>query len=131
MLLQSPDPTSTAIATASSPSSITVDARKEEDAAERELTGLSASSLSALQPFELNQRAEDVEAVAAEAEVALTAERLKDGGNALFKLGDTDAAAEMFARVLRTLEKAPVVGKSRAGTRGWLLWSRWLMFYPV
>lgn len=109
VLLQSPDPTSTAIATASSPSSITADAR-QEDATERELTGLSASSLSALQPFELDQTTEDIEMVA-EAEVALTAERLKDGGNTLFKLGDTDAAAEMFARVLRTLERTPVVGK--------------------
>lgn len=119
VLLQSPDPTATATATASSPSSITVDARKEEDATERELAGLSASSLSALQPFELDQRTENIEAVA-EAEVALAAERLKDGGNTLFKLGDTGAAAEMFARVLRTLERAPVVGKSRAGRRGWL-----------
>ncbi|CAN0377665.1 unnamed protein product [Ectocarpus sp. 12 AP-2014] len=109
VLLQSPDPTSTAIATASSPSSITADARQEEDATERELTGLSASSLSALQPFELDQSTEDIEAVA-EAEGALAGERLKDGGNTLFKLGDTDAAAEMFARVLRTLERAPVVG---------------------
>ncbi|CAM9413822.1 unnamed protein product [Ectocarpus sp. 6 AP-2014] len=117
VLLQSPDPTSTAIATASSPSSITADARKEEDATERELTGLSASSLSTLQPFELDQSTEDIQAVA-EAEVVFAAERLKDGGNTLFKLGDTDAAAEMFARVLRTLERAPVVGKSRAGRKG-------------
>ncbi|CAN0461177.1 unnamed protein product [Ectocarpus sp. 12 AP-2014] len=109
VLLQSPDPTSTAIATASSPSSITADARQEENATEIELTGLSASSLSALQPFELDQSTEDIEAVA-EAEATLAGERLKDGGNTLFKLGDTDAAAEMFARVLRTLERAPVVG---------------------
>lgn len=97
VLLQPPEPITTAAV----------------DAADgRELTGLSASDLSPLQPFELEDAADGNRqgvGVAPE-EVSQMAEKLKDRGNTLFKLGDTDAAAEMFTRVLRTLEQTPVPG---------------------
>lgn len=117
VLLQPPEPSTTAAAAASTISS--GNTHREEDgqeaadaddaAAGRELTALSASDIAPLQPFEL----EDLEADSRLGEeVAQVAERLKDRGNTLFKLGDTDAAAEMFIRVLRTLEPKPVVGES-------------------
>lgn len=86
----------------------------------RELTALPASDLSPLQPFELDESIADGNdntagsgrcQAAKGVEVSLSAETLKDRGNALFKLGDTDAAAEWFCRVLRTLEQTPVVGR--------------------
>lgn len=110
MLLQTPDPTAAASAATNS------DTRPEEDETKgaavdaadgRELTAVSASDLSPLQPFELEDPVEDS---CHGEEVSQVAERLKDRGNALFKLGDTDAAAEMFTRVLRTLEPTPVAG---------------------
>lgn len=83
------------------------EAAADDEAAGRELTALSASDISLLQPFELDDLEEDKRQGE---EVSQVAERLKDRGNTLFKLGDTDAAAEMFARVLKTLEPKPVVG---------------------
>eukprot|EP00903_Cladosiphon_okamuranus_P008218 g7911.t1 len=116
VLLQPPDSRATAAAAASSATS-TSDKHGEGHSSEeasavdavadgRELTALPASDISPLQPFEL----EDSEDSCPGEEVSQAAERLKDRGNALFKLGDTDAAAEMFTRVLRTLEPKPVVG---------------------
>lgn len=113
VLLQPPVPSTAAGAPVSTTSN---SAHREEDeqeaaaddeAAGRELTALSASDISLLQPFELDDLEEDKRQGE---EVSQVAERLKDRGNTLFKLGDTDAAAEMFVRVLKTLEPKPVVG---------------------
>ncbi|CAM9145730.1 unnamed protein product [Pylaiella littoralis] len=138
VLLQSPDRACEAVAGATT--SINVDRRKETKKQERctgtaaaaaaavaadanagrELTALPASDLSNLQPFELDESEEDgndtdgngkSRAPAGEGvEVSVLAETLKNRGNTLFKLGDTDAAAEWFCNVLRTLEHTPVVG---------------------
>ncbi|CAM9593347.1 unnamed protein product [Scytosiphon promiscuus] len=124
VLLQSPDPATTAVAAAASASSLVANpkgndspgaADDDEDAGtDGELTGQSASDLSSLESFELEACTVDKGvrdgAVAAVEDVFSVAESLKDGGNTLFKLGDTDAAAEIFVRVLNTLERTPVVG---------------------
>lgn len=123
VLLQPSEPITTAAASATTSSS---EKRREEyqqesaavDVADGpELTGLSAADLSPLQPFELDAE-EDNCAGASPEEVCQVAERLKDRGNTLFKLGDTDAAAEVFARVLRTLEPTPVAGERGAWAWG-------------
>ncbi len=102
VLLQSTDPA--AVAAATTGKAAEGDKGHQEKEPDRELTALSGSDLSPLQPFELDEAAE-------EGEASQVAERLKDRGNVLFKLGDTDAAAEMFTRVLRTLEPSPVIGE--------------------
>lgn len=116
MLLQ-PSNNSAPAAAAAAAASDSSDKRREgnnqeaasiDAAGERELTALSASDISPLEPFEL----EDATANSSSGEdVSHAAERLKDRGNALFKLGDTDAAAEMFTRVLKALEPTPVAGE--------------------
>ena len=129
VLLQLPDPSTAAAAAAVSATAGNSDPHREEsntqgtaavDAAVdgRELTALPASDISPLLPFELADGMEDSaqgEGVS-QGEVSQVAERLKDRGNTLFKLGDTDAAAEMFARVLRALEPKPVAGRVRQRT---------------
>lgn len=116
MLLQPPEPSTTAAAAAAETTSSRVLHREDkshdtaalEAADGQELTALSSSEISPLQPFELEDSAKD--SFRCE-QVSQVAERLKDRGNTLFKLGDTDAAAEMFTRVLRTLEQTPVAGE--------------------
>lgn len=121
MLLQPPDARASAAAAAASATSkgdakhVEENSNQEAAAVDavadgRELTALPASDVCLLQPFEV----EDGEDSCQGEEVSQVAERLKDRGNTLFKLGDTDAAAEMFTRVLRTLEPKPVAGGARA-----------------
>lgn len=128
MLLQPPEPITTAASAA--PTSISAKRREEKepqaatvDATDaRELTALSASDLSPLQPFELEDAEEDTCRGATREELSRVAERLKDRGNILFKLGDTDAAAETFTRVLQTLDSTPVAGGRREQIGGgWCL----------
>lgn len=125
VLVQSPDPTCTAIAAVAAASSLAVDPKKNDTSGvpdegeggdiNEELTGLSASDLSPLESFEQEGSVQGIrdEVKTADEDVPAVAESLKDQGNTLFKLGDTDAAAEMFVRVLRALERAPEVGGNR------------------
>lgn len=84
---------------------------KKYSESERELTGLTPSEVSPLQPFETDGSLEkSTPSGLAIGELSDFAEGLKDKGNALFKLGDTDAAAKIFASVLRTLARTPAVG---------------------
>lgn len=115
MLLQPPDQTSIAAAAAATRQGAESSGDRQEKDPDRELTALPGSDLSPLQPFELDEC--DLQA-AGEGEASQLAERLKDRGNVLFKLGDTDAAAEMFARVLKTLEPTPVVGERQQWEAG-------------
>lgn len=94
-----------------------IDTAEADRAENTEIPGLPASDLSPLQPFELDdsfQRFDGGIPHGLEAEDLCTrAEALKDKGNALFKLGDTEAAAEVFIKVLRALEPPPAVGERR------------------
>lgn len=94
-----------------------IDTAEADRAGNRDISGLPASDLSPLQPFELDDSFERFDGGilhGLEAEDLCTrAEALKDKGNALFKLGDTEAAAEVFTKVLRALEPPPAVGEKR------------------
>lgn len=94
-------------------------AEDEDPAGSQEIPGLRGSDLSPLQSFELDGTLEEdnggiPEDLGAE-DLSVHAEALKDKGNVLFKLGDTEAAAEIFSKVLRALEPPPGVGESCGG----------------
>lgn len=110
------DPATTIISSAKAHEVTSSDVRPDEKIeADRELVGLPASRLSRLQDFELDGSIDKtVESSCARlpaGEVSTLAEGLKNKGNIVFKLGDTDAAVEIFARVLRCLEPTPGVGE--------------------
>lgn len=70
--------------------------------------------MSRLQPFELDGTIERLpDRALPTAELTVLAEDLKEKGNVLFKLGDVEAAAEIFDRVLALLEPPPTVGETR------------------
>lgn len=70
--------------------------------------------MSRLQPFELDGTIERLpDRTLPTSELTALAEDLKEKGNVLFKLGDVEAAAEVFDRVLTLLEPPPTVGETR------------------
>lgn len=83
---------------------------------DRDMSGVPEENLTPLQEFEKDDSlgsaslrlAGDLEPRELEAE----AESLKEKGNILFKLGDTEAATEIFMRVLKGLEPALGVGEA-------------------
>lgn len=107
------------------PATTTRGASDQESGYDREITGLPERDLSPLQPFEHHdvgaRLAKSCEGAASPAtdgggteELAATirnVEAVKEEGNVFFKLGDIDAAAEIFAEVVRALQPPPTVGK--------------------
>ncbi|CAM9472260.1 unnamed protein product [Laminaria digitata] len=66
-----------------------------------------------MQPFEVDGSVDSPVPLGLPAdEVSALAEARKGMGNTLFKLGDTDAAAEVFTTVLRALEPPPETGST-------------------
>ena len=85
---------------------------------DRELTGLPPSALSPRQPFEVDGSVDRAMPPGlSPVDISALAEALKSMGNTLFKLGDTDAAAEVFINVLRALEPPPETGETRKDER--------------
>lgn len=80
-----------------------------------EISGVRDKDLVALQSFELDgsleNSSEKLKGDLDPEELQSQAEDLKDKGNTLFKLGDMEAAAEVFGRVLLALEPPPGVGE--------------------
>ena len=105
-------------ATAAAAKDVDPDAYRGGAGGDLELAGLPPSSLSPMQPFEIDGSVDrPVPRGLSADEVSAMAEALKAMGNTLFKLGDTDAAAEVFGKVLRALEPPPETGETRENER--------------
>lgn len=105
-----------ATGSASASASSAAGSHEESPAGDHEISGVPAKDLSRLQPFELDGSLEksmlELRSESEPEKLTAQAEALKDMGNVLFKLGDTGAAAEIFAGVLEGLEPPTRVGET-------------------